>query len=128
MLWIESNIKLIMLICGAATCTTFYAAVAPQAALDTMFGASLEGPLAEILVRNWGLLISGVGVLLIYGAFKPTCRTLALVNAALTKTLFIGLVLAYGRQYFPHAILAVAGDLIMVTLSLLCLRAIRRGH
>ena len=50
--WITVNMKWIMIVSGALTCTMFYAAIAPQAALRSTFGESLEGPLAEIVVRN----------------------------------------------------------------------------
>lgn len=40
------------------TCTMLYAAIAPQAALRSTFGESLDGPVAEIVVRNWGALIA----------------------------------------------------------------------
>ena len=56
--WIVAKIKSIMLVSGALTCTMPYAALAPQAALRSTFGETLEGPLAEIVVRNWGALIA----------------------------------------------------------------------
>ena len=68
--WIVTNIKWIMLVSGLLTCTLFYAAIAPQAALRSMFGESLDGQLAEIIVRNWGALLTLVGALQIYGAFN----------------------------------------------------------
>ena len=46
-----------------------YAALAPQSALHSIFGSTLDGPLAEIVVRNWGALITLIGAMLIYGAF-----------------------------------------------------------
>jgi len=45
--------KWIMLVSGILTSTMLYAAVAPQAALRSTFGETLQGPLAEIIVRNW---------------------------------------------------------------------------
>ena len=56
--WIVAKIKWIMLVSGVLTCTMIFAAIAPQAALRSTFGATLEGPLAEIVVRNWGALIA----------------------------------------------------------------------
>jgi hypothetical protein len=50
---IVANIKWIMLVSGVLTCTMLYAAIAPQAALRGNFGETLEGPLAEVVVRNW---------------------------------------------------------------------------
>ena len=64
---VAAHIKWIMLVSGALTCTMVYAAIAPQAALQSAFGETLEGPLAEIIVRNWGVLITLVGGMLIYG-------------------------------------------------------------
>ena len=54
---INNNIKWIMLISGVLTFTMVFAAITPQLALSSMFGSSLEGPLAEVIVRNWGALL-----------------------------------------------------------------------
>jgi hypothetical protein len=92
------------------------AAFAPQAALRSTFGDSLEGPLAEIVVRNWGALIALVGAMLIYGAFRPQVRTLVLVVAGLSKIIFISLILIHGTQYLGKAGIAVVVDSVMVVL------------
>ena len=63
--WIVAYIKWIMLVSGVLTCTMFYAAIAPQDALRSTFGETLQGPLADIIVRNWGVLITLVGAMLI---------------------------------------------------------------
>jgi hypothetical protein len=110
MQWIASRIKWIMLLSGVLTCTMFYAAIDPQGALSSSFGATLEGPLAEIVVRNWGVLITLVGAMLIHGAFTPASRQLVLVVAGLSKLAFISLVLAFGRQYLGRAGIAVVFD------------------
>ena len=114
--WLVGNMKWIMLVSGALTCTMLYAAVAPQAALRTTFGETLEGPLAEIVVRNWGALITLVGAMLIYGAFNPPSRPLVLTVAGISKLVFIGLVLAHGGKYLGTAGLAIGIDLVMVTI------------
>jgi hypothetical protein len=93
---IEVSIKPVMLVSGILTSTMIYAAIAPAAALNSMFGETLSGPLAELLVRNWAILITLVGLALIYGAFHPAARNLALGIAVVSKLAFIGLVLAYG--------------------------------
>jgi hypothetical protein len=54
MKWIVAGMKWVMLSAGMLTCTMVYAAVAPQAALRSTFGETLDSPLAEIIVRNWG--------------------------------------------------------------------------
>jgi hypothetical protein len=125
---IAANIRWIMLVSGALTCTMLYAAIAPQAALRSSFGETLEGPLAEIVVRNWGALIGLVGAMLIYGAWNPPVRPLVLTVAGLSKLTFIGLVLAHGRQYLGNqAGLAIVIDLVMVALFLVYLVGARRS-
>jgi len=115
--WIPANIRWIMLVSGVLTCTMLYAAFAPRAVLQSTFGEALEGPLVEIVTRNWGALIGLMGAMLIYGAYSASSRPLILIVAGLSKLTFIGLVLAHGRQYLRHqAGLAVVIDLVMVAL------------
>jgi len=115
--WIVANMKGIMLLSGALTCTMVYAALAPQAALRSTFGESLEGPLAEIVVRNWGALIGLVGAMLIYGAYHPATRPLVLTVAGVSKLTFITLVLVHGQQFLDEqAGVAIAVDAVWVIL------------
>jgi hypothetical protein len=126
---IVAHIKWIMLVSGALTCTMVYAALAPQAALRSTFGQTLEGPLAEIVVRNWGALIALVGGMLIYGAYHPPSRPLVLAVAGLSKVTFIGLVLVYGRPYLDHqAGLSIAIDTAMVVLFVGYLLGLHRSR
>ena len=127
--WIGANIRWIMLASGVLTSTMLYAAIAPQAALRSTFGDTLEGPLAEIVVRNWGALVGLVGAMLIYGAYDPPGRPLILSVAGVSKLTFIGLVLSHGGQYLGHqAGVAVAIDLVMVALFIGYLVGARRGQ
>ena len=106
-----------------------YAAIAPQAALQSTFGATLEGPLVEIVVRNWGVLITLVGAVLIYGAFNQESRPLILIVAGISKMIFIGLVLTYGRQYLGNqAGIAIVIDTIMVVLYICYLIRVRQSQ
>jgi hypothetical protein len=117
MSWLIAHMKWAMLVSGALTLTMVQAAIAPNAALRGTFGDTLEGPLAEIVVRNWGALIALVGAMLIYGAFKPNVRELVLVVAGLSKIIFITLILTFGTQYLRHqAGVAIAVDSVMVLL------------
>jgi hypothetical protein len=125
---IVAQIKWIMLVSGALTCTMIYAAIAPQAALRGTFGEALDGPLAEIVVRNWGVLITLVGAMLIYGAYHAPVRPLVLAAAALSKAVFIALVLAQGTRYLgQQAGIAIALDAVWVVLFALYLGAAGRG-
>ena len=120
--FVAANIKWIMLVSGALTCTMAYAAIAPQAALRSTFGETLEGPLADIVVRNWGALITLMGVMLIYGAFNPAVRSFALAVAGTSKLAFIALVLSHGGRYLgEQAGIAIAIDTVWVVLFALYL-------
>ena len=85
MSWIVVNIHRIMIVSGVLTMTMVYAALAPEAALRSTFGESVSGPVADIVVRNWGALIALVGAMLIYGARKPAVRPMALTLAGASK-------------------------------------------
>jgi hypothetical protein len=114
---IGTHIRWIMIVSGTLTFTMIHATLAPDAALTATFGESLSGPLARIIVRNWGALIAMVGLMLIYGAFNPPVRPLVLVVAGVSKAVFIGLVLSQGGRYLGHqAGIAVAVDAVMVVL------------
>lgn len=125
---ITANIRWIMLVSGLLTCTMIYAAIAPQAALRSTFGEALTGPVAEIVVRNWGLLITLVGAMLIHGALHAAVRPLVLVVAAASKLVFILLVLAQGSRYLGQQTgIAIALDAVWVALFVLYLAATRGG-
>ena len=124
--WIVTKIKWIMLVSGLLTCSMLFTAIAPQLVLSSMFGMTLEGAVAEIVVRNWGALIGLVGAMLIYGAYHSPTRSLVLVVASVSKLIFISLVLLYGKQYLGHqAGVAVVGDLLMVVLFVIYLASTR---
>jgi len=126
--WIVSSMKWIMLISGVLTCTMLYAAVSPQAAIRSTFGDTLEGPVANIVVRNWGVLIGLVGAMLLYGAFNTVARPLILTVAGASKLAFIGLILVLGRQYLNYqAGVAVVSDVIQISLFAIYLIAVRRA-
>lgn len=94
-----------------------YAAIAPGAALSSTFGETLDGPLADVIVRNWGALIALVGGMLIYGAMQPAVRPLVLIVAGASKAVFIGLVLLHGERYMTgQAGIAVIVDAAMIIL------------
>src|SRR5262245_472947 len=116
--WILGSMKWMMLVAGLLSCTMFYATIAPQAALKSTFGEVLQGPVAEIVVRNWGLLIALMGAMLISGAFNSLVRPLVLTVAGISKVAFIALILTHGRPYLVDgsAGIAVASDVVQVML------------
>ena len=126
MTWIAAKFNWIMLISGLLTCTMLYAALAPQAALQSTFGTTVAGPVAELVVRNWGALIALIGAMLIYGAYHPAARPMILIIAGLSKLIFIGLVLSHGSLFLSHqAGVAVAIDSLMVVLFASYMVAVR---
>ena len=113
---IAKNIKWIMLVSGVMTSTLLLAAIAPDSALRMIFGETLEGPLSDIIVRNWGVLVGLVGMLLIYGAFNEHVRKLVLVLATTSKVAFVGLILAFGSNYLSKVGTSIAIDTLFIVL------------
>ncbi len=114
---IIAKMKWIMLVSGILTCTMLYAAIAPQDALNSIFGESMSGPLAEIVVRNWGILITLIGAMLIYGAYHLPSRPLVLTVAIVSKLIFMTLLITFGRQLFTSQIIVtILFDLVAITL------------
>jgi hypothetical protein len=104
----------LMVLSGLLTLTMIYAAVAPTNAAQSMFGEAPEGAMATIVLPNWGVLIGIMGGLLVYGAFHPPSRKLALATAGASKVAFIVLVLSQGQRYLSGLGAAIAVDAIMV--------------
>ena len=114
MRFIIRSIKPVMLVSGILTCTMLYALVAPQAALVSTFGASLDGPVAQVVVRSWGSLVGLVGAMLIYGAYRPHVRRLVLAVAGASKLVFVALVLTFGAELVAKAAIPLVLDSIWV--------------
>src|SRR5262245_30952728 len=128
MTWIAANIQRLMIVAGILTLSMLFAAIAPEAALRSTFGESLTGPLADVVVRNWGALISLIGAMLIYAASRPAVRTMALVVAGTSKLIFITLVLSHGsRLLTTRAAGAIAIDCLWVVVFALYFIAVRRA-
>ena len=122
-----SRTKPIMLITGLLTCTMIYALFFPDGALKSMFGESLGGTaLAQIVVRSWGALITLIGAMLIYGAFRPQVRPMVLAIAGLSKLIFVGLLLLVGSPYVPKTLTPILADSIAIVLLAFCLPNARR--
>jgi hypothetical protein len=117
-----SNFKWVMLVSGLLTCTMFLGLFSPQASLKSNFGETMQGPAADIIVRNWSALIGLMGIMLIYGAFNMPVRRFTLVIAGISKIIFIALVLSSSQSYSGlGAGTAVIADSIMVVLYIVYL-------
>ncbi|MBY0562638.1 MAG: hypothetical protein K2P58_00530 [Hyphomonadaceae bacterium] len=113
---LSKTIAGIMIVSGLLTLTMLYAAISPSAAIQQMFQETPTGAMAAVVVPNWGALIGLMGALLIFGAFNPSSRRLALAVASASKLAFVGLVLAQGERYLSGVGIAVAIDSVMVVL------------
>ena len=127
MSWIIANIHRFMIVSGILTLSMVYAAIAPVPALRSTFGESIDGPVADVVVRNWGALIGLMGALLIWGALNPAVRSPALTIAGTSKAIFIALVLSHGGRFLGYqAGIAVIVDLAWVVLFAAYLIGVRR--
>jgi len=122
---IIKNIKWVMLASGLLTFTMFYGLFVPQAALESMFGASFSGTLENIVIRSWSALVGLIGVILIYGFFSQKNRVFSISVAAFSKVVFVSLVLLYGQEFLGKVAPAIAMDCILIILSGVYLVAVR---
>ncbi len=123
--FIIKNIKWLMLVSGVLTFTMFYGLFAPQAALESMFGASFNGTLENIVIRSWCALVGLIGAILIYGFFSQKNRVFSISVAAFSKVVFVSLVLLYGQEFLGKAASAIAMDCVVIALSVIYLFAVR---
>lgn len=122
MAWLTENIFWILIVAGVLTVSMIQAVFAPRATMKAYFGESLDSPAGDLLMRNWGALVAAGGALLVYSAFYPDARPIALVFVGAGKLLFILLVLTSGL-FKAQARVAVIIDAIMVALFALYLYA-----
>lgn len=114
-----------MMISGVLTATTFYGLFAPQAAIESMFGTSFGGSLETLIVRSWSSLVGIIGLILIYGAFNEGHRVFCISIAALSKVVFVSLVLIYGQAFLATAAPAIVMDCLVILLALAFLVSVR---
>jgi uncharacterized protein YacL len=113
--WIVEHFHIVLIVCGLATLTMLQFAIRPTQALKSTYGETLEGPLADVVVRTWGLLIGLFGGMLLWSAFHPETRTLVVVVAVITKLAYPALLLVHrDRLMKGFATVTVVVDLIMV--------------
>lgn len=123
--FIKRNFKWVMLVSGLLTATMFYGLVAPQAALESMFGASFDGGLQSIIVRSWSALVGLIGIVLIYGALVEKHRVFSAAVGALSKAIFVSLVAIYGQEFLGQAAPVIIMDSVVVLATLIFFVAVR---
>ena len=115
-----------MLIAGLMTCSMIVALFFPQETIESLFGVSLTDPLANLIVRSWGLLIFLMGTLLIYGAYVAQYRYLAILITSISKAVFVVLLLIFGQQYLDKTLSTIILDTIVVIVFSVYLIKIKR--
>jgi hypothetical protein len=122
MKWIAAQTKWIMLISGILTTTILLYVIAPNYAAKSGFGQTLDGPLADLMARSWGMMVGLFGVMLIYAAFKPPLQRFVLTIVALGKGGFVVLLLTVGKVFLDQQMgMAVYADGLETLLYLVCL-------
>lgn len=114
MSWIVDNIQSILVVFGLATTSMLLFTIAPAPAQRLMFGETLPGPVANVVVRHWGLLIALTGGMLVWAAFHPETRTLAIGAALISKTVFMGQMVAGGGRFLK----GVSGLVVILDLGM----------
>ncbi len=119
--FLTNRIKWLMIVSGVFTCSMLIAFLSPETAINSFFGETSMSPGDQVVVRNWGFLIFGVGALLIYGAFNHANRNLTLMIAIISKVVFVGLVLSQGALFLDTLAVPVIVDSIIIVLFILYL-------
>ncbi|MCR4511684.1 hypothetical protein ACF8PU_00040 [Pseudomonas sp. GLN_6] len=125
MSFVLGNFKWLMLVSGVLTASMFYGLFAPQAALESMFGAAFSGQLESIVIRSWSALVGLMGAILIYGALNEQHRAFCATIAATSKAIFVTLVLVYGQAFLGKAAAAIIMDCVVIAATLIYLLALR---
>lgn len=111
------NMQWVLLICGVLTFSLVQAVFAPRATMRAYFGEAPDSAAADMLMRNWGVLVAAGGALLVYAAFTPEVRPPVLIFIGAGKLAFILLVLSQAGRFFKgQARVAVIVDGLMVLL------------
>jgi len=124
--WIVQHYQSVLVVSGLLTLTMLQFVFAPTRSQRSTYGEALEGPLADVVVRGWGLLISLTGGMLVWAAFHPETRPLAVGVAVISKVFYMGSLVAKGGRFLKgFAGVTVLVDAVMVALLVTGLMA---GH
>ena len=117
MSWIVEHYQMVLVVSGLLTLTMLQFVFAPTRSQRSTYGEALEGPLADVVVRGWGLLISLTGGMLVWAAFHPETRELAVGVAVISKAFYLGSLIAKGGRFIKgFAGVTVLVDAVMIVL------------
>jgi len=109
--FVGATLKGALVLFGLATCLPILLTIDLDLGNRVLFRGGLEPtPSVDIIVRHWGFMIFGIGVLMIASAFLPWLRFATMMFAAAEKILLVALVVAglnqpWGRDYLTPALL-----------------------
>jgi hypothetical protein len=109
--FIGSTLKGALIVFGLATCLPILLTIDVGLGNRLLFRGELEPtPSVDLIIRHWGFMIFGIGVLMLAAAFLPWLRFATLVFAMAEKILLVALVIAglgqpWGRAYLMPGIL-----------------------
>ena len=114
---VVENIQAILVVCGLLTASMLQFTVMPGRAARSVFGETVDGAMADVSVRGWGLLIALTGGMLVWAAFHPETRTLAIGVALISKVFYMGQLVSKGGRFLKGmAGITVLLDLVMAAL------------
>jgi hypothetical protein len=115
----ETYIRWLLIITGVFTAASVGVFLQPVKQVAIIYGENLTGTAVTMLVRHWGLLITGTGVLIIFAAFNPPLRIPMMVLGVVEKIVLAGSILAtpLRKRPIPGAIAAL--DLLIALLYIL---------
>lgn len=117
MTWVVENIQAILVVCGLVTASMLQFTLMPSRAARSFFGETVDGPMADVAVRGWGLLIALTGGMMLWAAFHPETRTLAIGVALISKVFYMGQLINKGGRFLKGmAGVSVLLDVIMAAL------------
>jgi hypothetical protein len=96
---------------GLATCLPILLTIDLDLGNRLLFRGGLQStPSVDLIVRHWGFMIFGIGVLMVAAAFLPWLRFATLLFAAAEKILLVAMVIGglsqpWGRDYLMPALL-----------------------
>lgn len=98
-----------LIVFGALTCATILLTISPDLGNRVLFGGALDTTgVGGLVLRHWGFMVFGVGVLMIASAFRPWLRFAALAFALAEKALLVAMVLGSQSQPWGPALLPSA--------------------
>ena len=115
----ETYIRWLLIITGVFTAASVGVFLQPVKQVAIIYGENLTGTAVTMLVRHWGLLITGTGVLIIFSAFNPPLRIPMMVLGVVEKIMLAGSILATPLRKRPIPAAIAALDLLIALLYIL---------